>query len=111
MLNEFKITDVIPGAASWRWPKSWRCRQLERAAAVPARYRRRILDNRQNFIPLDLVINDDPAPAEFAGEIDGNDSARPKRTADRDGNGIDQAAVDKPAAVQTHRPDDAGNGG
>ena len=22
MLNEFRITDVIPGAVSWRWPNS-----------------------------------------------------------------------------------------
>ena len=109
MLKASTITVEMPGPLSLR-PKNWRCSSFFTArplrAMTPDRLAARAgLGVRHGGLQ---VGHDRAAAADVGVEIDGDDVARAERAAHRYRDGIDQRAVEQPAAVDLHRAEDAG---
>ena len=54
-----------------------------------------------------LIVDHAALAEDIVAEIDGDDDAGAERAADRHRDGVDQRAVDQPAAVDLHRTEDA----
>ena len=58
----------------------------------------------------DTIVDDRSAKSRVADEIDGDDELGAKRAAERDGDGIDERAIEQPAPIDLHRFENPGHG-